>query len=66
MGEKGKGRERGGGGRERVGVERERDREGEGESQAGSMLSTEPDAGLYSTIRGSRPDLILRVGHLTK
>ena len=39
-------------------------REGERESQAGSMLSAEPDLGLDPMTVRSQPELISRVGHL--
>ena len=42
---------------------RGREREGEKESQTGSLLSKEPKLDLTNT--RSRPEPILRVGHLT-
>ena len=42
---------------------RERDWEGRRESQAGSMLSPEPDAGFNPATLGSWPELKWRVGH---
>ena len=47
-------------GRERA-CEQERGREGERKSQAGSTLSTEPNAGLDSTTMKSEPKLKSRV-----
>ena len=43
----------------------EAEREGERESQAGSMLSVEPHAGLDPVTVSSRPEPISRVGCLT-
>ena len=39
--------------------------EGEGECEAGSLWSTEPDAGLDLTTLRSQPEWKPRVGHLT-
>ena len=45
--------------------ERERERRREGESQAGFMLSREPNIGLRPTTIRSRHEPISRVGHLS-